>query len=99
MNGKFRAMVGKTILVGACAYCGLLTIALLVSMIFKCELSQPVRDVIIIILTWFTTKAGTVIDHEYGSSSGSDEKTDFMMKQLTKKEEEPCAPPLEKPVL
>jgi hypothetical protein len=92
----FKVLVGRVILVGAVAYCGLLTIALVVSSVFKVSLDQPVRDLLLIILTWFTTKAGTVVDHSYGDSYGSGVKTSFMMQELdekNKKEDTPCEDP------
>lgn len=95
MMDDFRAQVGRVILMGAVAYCFMLTVALAFSAIFKCELSQPVRDLLIVILTWLTTKAGTVIDHQYGGSHGSDAKTDAMLHP--KKEEPPCEPEPPKP--
>jgi len=93
----FKAQVGRLILVGAVAYCALLTVGLIASTFFKCEPTQPVRDIIIIILTWFTTKAGTVVDHQYGTSAGSETKSDFMMKELKKKEDAEWAKPVEPP--
>lgn len=94
LNDQFRAQVGRVILIGAVSYCFLLTVALGVTVIFKCELSQPVRDLLIIILTWFTTKAGTVVDHQYGGSHGSDSKEHLLK---PKKEEPPCEPPATPP--
>lgn len=64
----FRQEVGRLILMGAIAYCAGLTLILAVATWAHCEVSQPVRDIVIIILTWFTTKAGTVVDHQFGSS-------------------------------
>jgi hypothetical protein len=95
-NEDFRILVGRVILVGAVAYCAMLTIVLVTSAIFKVTLDQPIRDLLLIILTWFTTKAGTVVDHSYGDSFGSGVKTSFMMKELDKKdskEDEPCEDP------
>ena len=86
MDSKFRAEVGRMILIGAIAYCGLVTLGLIVSTFFNCTLSQPARDMLVIILTWFTTKAGTVVDHQFGSS----QRIEAM--QEKKKEEEPCEP-------
>jgi hypothetical protein len=88
MVDKFKAEVGRVIMIGAIAYCGLLTIGLMVSAIWKCELSQPVRDMLVIILTWITTKAGTVVDHQYGGSAGSDAKTAFLMKEVKDEKQE-----------
>ena len=75
MNGSFRAQVGRLILVGAIVYCVLLTAVLAASTYFHCTIEQPVRDIVVIILTWITTKAGTVVDHQFGSSQGSEDKT------------------------
>ncbi len=72
INGTFRAEVGRVILIDAIVYCALLTIILTVGTYYHSEISQPARDIVIIILTWFTTKAGTVVDHQFGSSQGSD---------------------------
>jgi len=94
---KFKAEVGRLILVGACGYCALLTVVLIVTTYFKCEPSQPVRDILIIILTWFTTKAGTVVDHQYGTSASSETKSDFMMTELKKKEDAAWVKPPEEP--
>jgi len=85
---KFKAEVGRLILVGACGYCALLTVVLIVTTYFKCEPSQPVRDILIIIL---------VVDHQYGTSASSETKSDFMMTELKKKEDAAWVKPPEEP--
>lgn len=90
LKNGFRAQVGRVILIGGVAYCFLLTVALGLSVIFQCQLDQPVRDLLVMILTWMTTKAGTVVDHQFGGSQGSDAKTDALLKT---KEEPPCDTP------
>jgi hypothetical protein len=80
---RFKAEVGRLILIGAIGYCAALTFGLLAGAVFKVELSQPMRDILIIILTWFTTKAGTVVDHQYGSSAGSELKTQLLTEGRT----------------
>jgi hypothetical protein len=94
---NFRAEVGRVILIGAIAYCGLLTLILAVGTYCHCEVSQPIRDIIIIILTWFTTKAGTVVDHQFGSSQGSEDKTNFLMKGVASKGTQKEAPEYDRP--
>jgi|GEM_PF-6801206 len=91
----FRQEVGRLILIGAIVYCAGLTLILAAATWAHCEVSQPVRDIVIIILTWFTTKAGTVIDHQFGSSQGSEDKTNFLMKGVASNgtQKESPAPP------
>ena len=94
---SFKAEVGRLILIGAVAYCALLTIGLVASTVLKCDIPQHVREILVIILTWFTTKAGTVVDHQYGTSAGSESKTDFMMQELKKGEDAEWVKPPEEP--
>jgi hypothetical protein len=62
-------IVGATVL-----YCLIITIALL----WGCGIKETTKDLILIILTWFVSKAGTVYDYFYGTSQSSDKKTDLI---------------------
>ena len=52
-------LLGATVL-----YCIGITIALL----YGCTFSEIVKDLILIILTWFLSKSGSVIDYFYGAA-------------------------------
>jgi hypothetical protein len=56
------------------AYCLAITGALL----WGCEFGEMVKDLVLIILTWFIAKAGTIIDYFYGTSQSSTAKTELL---------------------
>ncbi|MEW6385889.1 MAG: hypothetical protein AB1491_00010 [Thermodesulfobacteriota bacterium] len=65
-----KVRLGYLLVLATILYCAGITVAL----IYGCEFSEMVKDIILIILTWFIAKAGTIIDFFYGTSQGSKDK-------------------------
>lgn len=72
----FKTRLGYIMVYATVAYCLAITGALL----WGCKFSEVAKDLILIILTWFISKAGTIIDYFYGTSQSSHDKTDLLSK-------------------
>lgn len=70
----FKARLGYIMVYATVTYCLAITGALL----WGCSFSEVAKDLILIILTWFISKAGTIIDYFYGTSQSSNDKTDLL---------------------
>lgn len=81
-----KTNLGYLVVVATIVYCIAITIALF----WGCSFSEIVKDMILIILTWFISKSGTIIDYFYGSSKSSQDKDATIAKLPPVPDNHPC---------